>query len=155
MRSTSLEVGFDDWQPEQRVVYLVAALDQPSDLEVGTLVKVSGLVDGRDYLGEILKGPFFPSTDRPDEQALLRYECRLMGCIDGKSVKSTVGRPRPGSTVEVVESSDDLDLGFMHPTTGNVLLGSLRSDKEVFVSLDEANKAVLPRNIGVFGTVGS
>jgi DNA helicase HerA-like ATPase len=155
MRATSLQVGFDDWQPEQRVVYLVAALDQPSDLEIGTLVKVSDQVDGRDYFGEILKGPFFPSTDRPDEQALLRYECRLMGCIDGKSVKSTVGRPRPGSTVEVVESSDDLDLGFMHPTTGNVLLGSLRSDKEVFVSLDEANKAVLPRNIGVFGTVGS
>jgi DNA helicase HerA-like ATPase len=155
MRTTTVEVGFDEWQPEQRVICLASNLDSTSELEIGDLVRIDDAIDGREYLGEILKGPFFPAPSRPDDQPQLRYDCRLIGRLDGTSVKSTVGRPRPGSTVEVIESSDDLDLGFMHPTTGNVLLGSLRSDKEVFVSLDESNKAVLPRNIGVFGTVGS
>ena len=155
MRTTTVEVGFDEWQPEQRVICLASNLDSTSDLEIGTLVRIDDAIDGQEYLGEILRGPFFPSPSRPDDRPQLRYDCRLIGRLNGASVESTVGRPRPGSAVSIVEQSDGLDLRFLHPTEGNVLLGSLRSDREVFVSLDEADKAVLPRNIGVFGTVGS
>jgi hypothetical protein len=105
---------------------LASNLDSTSDLEIGTLVRIDDAIDRQEYLGEILRGPFFPSPSRPDDRPQLRYDCRLIGRLDGSSVESTVGRPRPGSPVLIVEQSDGLDLRFLLPTEGNLLLGSLR-----------------------------
>src|SRR5947209_1556300 len=62
------------------------------------------------------------------------------------------GSPAPGSAVYGLSPVEVADL---HGFAGDMLLGNLAGKNDVWVSLQSKDKGVLPRNLGIFGTVGS
>lgn len=122
------------------------------------------------FIGRIIEGPFFLPEEVgrdsaiaqapilrgdtlpiiPKYYALSRVE--LLGEFEGKSLIPTRTRPRPKSKVS------ELDVDTIRKITGSrgsLLIGKLDGYENVDILLDENDKKILPRNIGIFGTVGS
>jgi uncharacterized protein len=128
------------------------------------------------YLGRMVEGPYFVpdyvSTQSsiarvaiqkadlvkvlPDYHAQATIE--ILGVIDRFGVlHGSATRPAPQMEVRAVEGQDLINLIGLH---GGLLLGNLDGYSGVPVRLDcrrddPAPKKVLPRNVGIFGTVGS
>jgi DNA helicase HerA-like ATPase len=106
------------------------------------------------FLGRIVAGPFFPAA--ADQSVSLAEpvlaEIEVQGeLVDGKP-RDTSNRPAPGSAVYELTSEEVCELlGF----AGDLLLGHVSGREDLTVSLGSCNKDVLPRNVGVFGTVGA
>lgn len=113
-------------------------------------VTITDAVDGRTvFLGRLINGPFFPVTEA---QGDILADVEIQGELEGGLTHETNNRPVPGSPVhqmpaEVVSEM----LGF----DGDVRLGHLSGRPDLLVSLRSRSKDVLPRNVGIFGTVGS
>ncbi|MEM2144248.1 MAG: ATP-binding protein [Candidatus Jordarchaeaceae archaeon] len=122
------------------------------------------------FIGRIIEGPFFLPEEVgrdsaiaqapilrgdtlpiiPKYYALSRVE--LLGEFEEKMLVPTRTRPRPKSKVS------ELDVDIIKKITGskgNLLIGKLDGYDNVDILLDENDKKILPRNIGIFGTVGS
>lgn len=100
------------------------------------------------FLGRILNGPFFPAADG---QSILA-EIEIQGELTDGRLHETNNRPTPGSPVQEMptEAVSDL-LGF----AGDLLLGCMAGREDLPISLNSKSKDVLPRNVGIFGTVGA
>jgi DNA helicase HerA-like ATPase len=116
------------------------------------------------FLGRIVAGPFSsprgaspaaplvpPGHGLSGELAVLA-EIELEGeLVDGQP---RVSKSRPVSRAPVWELSTaevaDL-LGF----SGDMVLGAITGQEGIWLRLQSKNKGVLPRNLGIFGTVGS
>lgn len=61
-------------------------------------------------------------------------------------------RPCPGSQVYWLTTSEVTKLQGLE---GDMLLGNVAGQDHVPGALQSTNKGVLPRNLGIFGTVGS
>jgi DNA helicase HerA-like ATPase len=113
------------------------------------------------FLARIVAGPFFHRSGSPTvggQTASASMECCLMADLEiqGEIVngrpRDTNSRPAPGSRVYSLSPSEVAEL---HGYKGDMLLGNLTGQDELRVALQSNNKGVLPRNIGIFGTVGS
>ncbi|MBM4073070.1 MAG: ATP-binding protein [Planctomycetes bacterium] len=111
------------------------------------------------FLGRIVSGPFFGNSEAvPDGESAWNPEAVIYADIEihGEMVQGrpsdTRSRPVPGSTVHEI-STDEIAklLGF----AGDMLLGNLSGKDTLLFRLQSDNKGVLPRNVGIFGTVGS
>jgi DNA helicase HerA-like ATPase len=122
------------------------------------------------FLGRVTEGPFFlpEEVDRksafaqtsilrgnkfpvvPNYYALARLEI-LGQWVEGRLFYTNT-RPVPKSPVIPLEAAEVQKLIGLK---GDLLLGRLLGYEDVKVMLDENDKKILPRNIGVFGTVGS
>ncbi len=103
----------------------------------------------KEFLGKTVEGPFF-SEATGGHEALIGLD--VQGELAGGRVRVTSTRPAPGA--EVHELSPD-ELSGLVGITGDMLLGALNGYEGVNVHLNSKNKAVLPRNLGIFGTVGA
>jgi DNA helicase HerA-like ATPase len=113
------------------------------------------------FLGRVVTGPFFHKAGGANTgglgkttsmEAFLLAELEIQGeLVDGKS-RDTNTRPAPGSAVHALSNDEVTEL---HGFQGDMLLGNLTGQDELRVSLQATNKGVLPRNLGIFGTVGS
>jgi DNA helicase HerA-like ATPase len=108
------------------------------------------------FLGRIVAGPFFPGpTNDVGAGAIdgtILAEVELQGELVGGRPRDTSNRPAPGAAVYELEPEEVCDLlGF----SGDLVLGHLTGRPDLPVCLGSANKDVLPRNLGIFGTVGS
>src|SRR5690349_12052548 len=83
---------------------------------------------------------------------LVRIEDADAGRMFLGRLGDTSTRPAPGSTV--VPLGDD-DVADLVGCDGDLVLGYLSGHQGVPLRLRSSDKAVLPRNLGVFGTVGS
>ena len=107
------------------------------------------------FLGRIVAGPFFPgpagAAAGPVDGTILA-EIEIQGeLIDGRP-HDTSNRPAPGSAVHELRRREICDLlGF----SGDMVLGTISGREDLPVGLGSKNKDVLPRNLGIFGTVGS
>ncbi len=100
------------------------------------------------FLGRILGGPFFPEAVGKDVMA----EVEVQGELTGNRTHDTNNRPAPGSPVHEVTAAAVADLlGF----DGDMRLGCLSGRDDLPVLIRSTSKDVLPRNVGIFGTVGS
>lgn len=125
----------------------------------------------KEFIGRILEGPFFIPEEISRESALaqvsiLRGEefpippnfyatiiIEIIGELFGSTIYSTSSRPSPQSKiVELGESELNTILGLEH---GNFLIGNLEGYPNVQIKFDSTKISVIPRNIGIFGTVGS
>ncbi len=123
------------------------------------------------FVGRIVEGPFFvPEEVSRDsafaQTAILRGEefkalpnyytlarLELLGeSRDGGRLFGTNTRPLPKTPVRDLTQDEIQKLIGIE---GEMALGSLYGYPDVQVKLSAASKRVLPRNIGVFGTVGS
>ncbi len=100
------------------------------------------------FLGRLLGGPFFPPEVGDDVLA----EVEIQGELVGNRTRDTNDRPVLGSLVHEMEVKEVSELlGF----DGDMKLGSMSGRDDLMVSIRSNSKDVLPRNIGIFGTVGA
>lgn len=112
-------------------------------------VRVTDAQSAVTFLGSIVAGPFFPASGDADS---VYAEIEIQGELARGLVLETSNRPAPGSEVHVLTPDQIMDLlgcrGDMH-------FGTLAGRPDVPVRLHSKSKNVLPRNVGIFGTVGS
>ena len=101
---------------------------------------------GLTFLGRLVGGPFFPDHDA------IVAEVEIHGELQGSRTRSTNSRPAPGS--RVYEMSHEA-IAELLGVSGGMLLGCLAGREDLLVHVDSQSKEVLPRNVGIFGTVGS
>ncbi|HDI75097.1 MAG TPA: ATP-binding protein [Thermoprotei archaeon] len=167
--------AFDKKRESSSCVLVYVPEDRADVLARGKYVKVVSEYSGssRVFVGRVVGGPFYetegidvsaaevdvmvsnPSIPRvPQYRAV--YEVEVLGEVEDPEkmvLKSTYTRPRPKSSVYLL-SPRELSRYFKF-AEGGMLLGHLIHYKGVKVFLDPDDINVLPRNIGVFGTVGS
>ena len=116
------------------------------------------IVDGDQnvaFLGRVVEGPYHrpPSSANGASRYWVVGIVELMGEIeDGARLKPTAVRPRPDSAVEVFSAGA---LQALLGIEGDLYLGRLIGGEAVGVRMQSSDKNFLPRNVGVFGTVGS
>lgn len=126
--------------------------------------------DVKTYLARIVQGPFYrpeevsvdsaiaeaPILQGEDFPSLPNYYAvgglEILGELEGDVVTGSNSRPAPKSRVDLIPPDR---LSALLRINGDLFLGHLDGYPDVPLQLDSKNKAVLPRNVGIFGTVGS
>jgi DNA helicase HerA-like ATPase len=108
------------------------------------------LTPDKTFLGRVIAGPFFPSTSEQLGEILAEIE--IQGELVGARTLATDNRPAVGSQVHELSSDRVRALIGLE---GDLVLGSLAGRDDLIIGLDSKSKEVLPRNVGIFGTVGS
>jgi DNA helicase HerA-like ATPase len=113
------------------------------------------------FLARIVAGPFFHRSGAPtvagvtassSMESFLLADLEIQGELVGGRQRDTNSRPAPGSAVFALTPAE---VGELHGFSGDMLLGNLTGQDDLWVYLQSKNKSVLPRNLGIFGTVGS
>jgi DNA helicase HerA-like ATPase len=132
----------------ERVV-LRAEMAQRQRVQRNHFVTIAdALAPGTLFLGRIVGGPFFP-----DGQAgTILAEVEIQGELKGRTPCETNDRPSAGSAVHELPCDRVRDMIGLE---GDMVLGCLAGREDLQVALDSKSKGVLPRNVGIFGTVGS
>ncbi len=114
-------------------------------------VTIVDAIDSRThFLGRMLGGPFFPGSAEDGSEILAEVE--IQGELDGTATRDTNNRPTAGSPVYQLAARTVQEMIGLE---GDMVLGSLFGWDELQVAFQSRSKDVLPRNIGIFGTVGS
>jgi DNA helicase HerA-like ATPase len=122
------------------------------------------LGDRSGFLARVVAGPFFAppgSAARGSNRSLglghsgevgIFAELELLGELVGGRPRASKSRPASRASVYELTADEVAELlGF----SGDMVLGALVGQEEIHVRLQSKNKGVLPRNLGIFGTVGS
>ncbi|MCI0680730.1 MAG: ATP-binding protein [Gemmataceae bacterium] len=113
------------------------------------------------FLARVVNGPFFHRSGAPTVAGMTAsnsMECFLLADLEiqGELVRGrardTNSRPAPNSPVFALSPEE---VAGLHGFAGDMLVGNLSGQDDLLVSLQSKNKGVLPRNLGIFGTVGS
>jgi hypothetical protein len=113
------------------------------------------------FLARVLSGPFFHRAGQrtvagadagSSLESFLLADLEIQGEVVGGRTRDTNSRPAPGSSVYYLSPTEIADL---HGFKGDMVLGTLTGQDDLRVALQSNNKNVLPRNLGIFGTVGS
>jgi hypothetical protein len=113
------------------------------------------------FLARIVAGPFFHRSGSPtiggltagtSAESFLLADLEIQGELIGGQPRDTNSRPAPGSAVYALAPAE---VAKLHGFQGDMLLGNLLGQDDLWVSLQGHNKGVLPRNLGIFGTVGA
>ncbi|OAI48328.1 hypothetical protein AYO44_07425 [Planctomycetaceae bacterium SCGC AG-212-F19] len=113
------------------------------------------------FLARVVAGPFFHRsgtatvggmTAGTTMDCVLLAELEIQGEIVEGRPRDTNSRPSPGSSIF---SLTPAEVAGLHGLQGDMLLGHLTGQEEMHVFMQSKNKGVLPRNLGIFGTVGS
>jgi DNA helicase HerA-like ATPase len=102
------------------------------------------------FLGRLISGPFFP--DPAGDGGRILAEVEVQGELHAGLTHDTNNRPAPGSPVHELRPGEVRELLGL---AGDMALGCLSGREDIGVALRSTSKDVLPRNIGIFGTVGS
>jgi uncharacterized protein len=114
----------------------------------GRFLTVVDKLRGTRFLGRVLAGPFFPDGPEGD----IRIKVEVEGELAGRRAADTPDRPSAGSAVRAMTAER---VGELVGCAGDMKFGALAGWDAVGVGLASKSKDVLPRNVGIFGTVGS
>jgi DNA helicase HerA-like ATPase len=134
--------------------------DRWSDVRRDAYVELHDPDDDLEFLGQLVAGPFYTAQapeGEGDTSSVLPYDLHAMvevlgQLLPGDRLVRTATRPRPSSEVYVMPPRR---LRRLLTVEGDVRLGRLTSHAGLEVRADSDDKAFLPRNVGIFGTVGS
>jgi uncharacterized protein len=155
-------LGHVDWdQPgasNERVVLRAPRVNRARVLRNQFVCIIDAKSPNTQFLGRTVAGPFFAEHGLPDREnesqrdgditADIEIQAEL---VEGRP-QDTNNRPAPGSQVRILSGEEVTRLmGF----AGNMLLGNMSGRDDLTVSLQSQNKEVIPRNLGIFGTVGA
>jgi hypothetical protein len=155
------QVAWDGSDATSERVMLKAPVFSRRHIERNQYVRILDEEGGRSgFLARIVSGPFFyragavglaiASGSAADNYLLADLE--IQGELFGGRARDTNSRPAPGSSVYALSHND---IANLHGFQGDMLMGNLAGQDDLHVNLQSKNKSVLPRNMGVFGTVGS
>lgn len=163
-------IHFDTGAGKNHLSEMLATRERAAAVFRNKYVRMKNGAPESSFLGRIVEGPFFiPEEVGRDsafaQTAILRGEefktipnyytmarIEVLGDYHDGQVLGTSARPYPKSTAE------DLDAEEVQKVVGiggDLKLGSLAGYPGVDVLLNSKSKKVLPRNVGIFGTVGS
>ena len=167
-------VNFDQSASNSTEVQIMVPHESIRNIKLGQYVKIESDLSGskKTFIGVITKGPFYEpdaiSKDsalarvsilqagavrfRPDYHAICSVQ--VMGELDMEemNMRGTFVRPRPQASVRAITASEiERLLGL----DGDMYLGLLEGYPTVRVKFPSNRNAALPRNLGIFGTVGS
>jgi uncharacterized protein len=164
-------VGFDAGGADNTTSGMMVPPEQRSEFRRDIYVGVIDDEQGLEFLGRVVEGPFHSPHEISADSAISRttvlYPDRtqfrptyyvygsveILGEIRANDrLVPSPRRPRPYSRVELYPADR---LERMLGLSGDFFLGHLLGYEEVAVRADVTNKGFLPRNIGIFGTVGS
>lgn len=116
------------------------------------------------FLGRIVAGPFFSTRGAhargsnvplglgQSGEVGIVSEIELMGeLVEGQQRAS---KSRPVSRAAVYPLTPD-EVAHLFGFAGDMVLGTISGQDDIVVRLQSKNKSVLPRNLGIFGTVGA
>jgi hypothetical protein len=155
-------VAWDGSQASSERVMLRASVLSRKQVERNQYVRIKDEDGPRSgFLARITGGPFFHrsgSATVGGMAATSSMECFLLAELEvlaelvGGRSRDTNSRPAPNAPVYALTPTE---ISALHGFDGDMLLGSLAGQDELRVCLKSRNKGVLPRNLGIFGTVGS
>jgi DNA helicase HerA-like ATPase len=125
----------------------------------------------KQFIGRIVEGPFFQPEEVGRDSALAQvailhgsefpappnfyasFMIEVIGELEGLRIVHTGSRPLPQSKILTLDD-DELNtiLGLKE---GDMIIGNLEGYPNIHIKFDSKNISVIPRNIGIFGTVGS
>ncbi|HET8892550.1 MAG TPA: ATP-binding protein [Gaiellaceae bacterium] len=164
-------VAFDGSSSDNTTANLMISDELRQHFRRDTYVAIDDAEQGIEFLGRVVEGPFHSPHEIGSDSAISRttllYPERtqfrptyyaegtieILGAIrDGERVVPTPTRPRPYSRTTIFPPAR---LQRMLGLEGDFNLGHLMGYEQVPVFADVSSKNFLPRNVGVFGTVGS
>ncbi len=165
-------VNFDDIRGQNNEIELRIPFDEIKRIRRGQYVLVGSVGAERPYLGRVISGPFYTpdavSKDSafartsillanevpflPDFHGVCRVELLGRVSLDDYHLFGFASRPFPKTPVLPMPSNQIAQLLGLE---GNMYLGHLTGYEQIRVYFNAHVKKVLPRNVGVFGTVGS
>lgn len=168
---------FDGPSSEDQNLVVLMTKEAMDLLPLQTLVRIKSLTDAgeveRMFLGVVVAGPFAePDGFRADSPIVVattvsgkiflpRYHGRAHVNILGEESNGQLVpprlRPRPNSPVFPLDSTETgraLRVTPESPPKSNIRLGVVEGNPDVSVNISAANKAVLPRHVGILGTTG-
>ncbi len=155
-------VAWDGTTATSERVLLRAGVNQRRLIERNQYVRIQDAEGARSgYLARVVSGPFFHRAGGPTVsgmaastslESFLLADLEIQGELVDARPRDTNSRPAPGAPVYALSPAEIAEL---HGFQGDMLLGNLTGQDDLWVSLQSKNKGVLPRNLGIFGTVGS
>lgn len=163
-------VNFDDIRGQNNEIELRIPYDDIERLQRGQYVLIGN--ENTPYLGRVISGPFYTPDAVSKESAFARTSilmanevpflpdfhavCRveLLGRVnlENTTLSGFASRPFPKTPVHAMPADKIAELLQLE---GNMYMGHLTGYEQIRVKLNAHEKKVLPRNLGVFGTVGS
>jgi len=163
-------VHFDASHARSNLSDILALRDRLDGIFRNKYVQILAPPGNQQFLGRIVEGPFFvPEEVGRDsafaQTAILHGEefkalpsfyvlarAEILGELRDGAMFGTATRPIPKSVVRDLSTEDIEKLIGLR---GDMILGALSGYPGVLVTLESKSKKVLPRNVGIFGTVGS
>lgn len=165
-------VNFDGANGGNTEIEIRVPFEEISRVKRGQYVIIASDSHSEGYLGRVVHGPFYTpdAVGRdsafarasilhgndvkfiPDYHAICMVE--MLGTVSSEttSLSASFARPFPKTQVYALSSER---IGQLLNLSGNMYLGHLTAYEKVKVAFNAHDKRVLPRNLGVFGTVGS
>ena len=153
-------IALDDQTTDEMLCPLAVAADQATRFRRGAYVRIDDRAQDLQFLGRTVRGPVYLAADantRDGSSSAGPYEVggtvELLGLLtEGTHVRPGDTRPSPGSTVTVLPNDQ---LRRLLDIDGDIQLGRLSGHEDIAVCTASESKDFLPRNVGIFGTVGS
>jgi DNA helicase HerA-like ATPase len=164
-------VNFDSSAPDNTSTGAMVAAEWRKHFRRDVYVGIDDREQGIKFLGRIVEGPFHAPHEVGTDSAITRTTVlhpertqfrptyyvygtiEVLGVLgDDDRVTPTPTRPRPYSEIYVLPAEQ---LRRLLGIEGDFLLGTLMGYSNVMVHADSTKKGFLPRNVGIFGTVGS
>ena len=174
IRADLVELGFiafDGQAASNATSSAMVSADRRRDFRRDVYVGIRDREQGKEFLGRVVEGPFHAPHEVASDSAITRTtilhpertrfrptyyaygSIEVLGEVQqGERVVPTATRPRPYSELYMFPPDR---LREMLGISGRFYLGHLMGYDRVPVHTDVSNKNFLPRNVGIFGTVGS
>lgn len=165
-------VNFDRPNSKNNVVEILVVRDKIHNLRLNRFVKIENSIDKvKFYIGRIVEGPFFQPEEVDRNSALAQisilrgedfpappeyfanYVIEVVGVWLKKRLVHGGIRPTPQSKVFSLTTSEINDI--LGLASGDMFVGNLEGYLDIKVKIDSKKISILPRNLGIFGTVGS
>ncbi len=155
-------VGWDGSAATSERVILRAAFLHRNQVDRNRYVWIEDDDPERDgFLARVIAGPFFHRTGEPtiggftagaSINGYLLVDLEIQGELVKGRARDTNSRPMPGAPVYAMSKAE---LASLYGFDGDMQMGCVAGQEDNVVQLQSGNKSVLPRNVGIFGTVGS
>lgn len=164
-------VNFDSSGSDNTTTGAMVAPDWRARFRRDVYVGIDDQEQGLQFLGRIVEGPFHAPHEVSLDSAITRTTVlhpdrtqfrptyfvygtiEILGVLsEGERLDPTPTRPRPYSRIFVFPAER---LCRLLGIEGSFYLGALMGYTDVKVNADPEKKGFLPRNVGVFGTIGS
>lgn len=163
-------VNFDSGSLDNNTTNVMVSGEKRKLFKRDRYVLISDEEQELEFLGRIVEGPFHSPHEISVDSAITRTTVlnpdrtkfrpsyfvygtiEVLGQLINGRVSPTATRPRPYSKIRIFPQER---LEKLLNITGSFHLGLLLGYDNVLVKTDPDNKNFLPRNVGIFGTVGS